>query len=360
VSDDGLGTAGARRFIQFPHPGSEHPRPAGGRRAWASWDTDHARTFLLSAGTYRSSIEGDDQRADLAFWGEWEGPAEVHADLPGGSELPTWIARPVPTWAPRDTAVAPRQNTDPFVWGPAFAYTACRQPKSPMLRGLGRGSVLLFGSVRARRFVLDTLFVVAGWIDHERLDYLDELDGTATREHFEATLHPWYGLGDEKRFRYYLGATPQNPVDGMFSFAPSRPYDGPSSGFVRPSIDLPDVVSPRNARQVRANDHLAPDRFPALWRSVAAQVLEQGCMLGTRFDLPPLEGTPPAPPAFAVALSDQGDRPARNPDWVDVPTVKLREWRDYWRSAAGKRDRRYDHAEEVVKITRELRARGVE
>ena len=57
-------------------------------------------------------------------------------------------------------------NTDPFIFGDRFLYSNCKQATSTRLRSLGRGSVIAFGSHTARRWVLDTVMVVAGSVDY--------------------------------------------------------------------------------------------------------------------------------------------------------------------------------------------------
>lgn len=42
----------------------------------------------------------------------------------------------------------------------------------------------------------------------------------------------------------------------------------------------------RRRGAVKFNLDIAADRVPELWRSVVARVLETGCALGTRVDLP--------------------------------------------------------------------------
>ena len=63
------------------------------------------------------------------------------------------------------------QNTDPFVFGESFLYTCCQQFKNnrpTQLRYLAPGSVILFGSHRGGRFLLDTVFVTRRSRDHCR------------------------------------------------------------------------------------------------------------------------------------------------------------------------------------------------
>jgi hypothetical protein len=54
-----------------------------------------------------------------------------------------------------------------------------------------------------------------------------------------------YGWGENGRtLRLYYGATPDAPVEGMFSFVPCQRAEG-ATGFARPVIDLGDLLPRR-------------------------------------------------------------------------------------------------------------------
>lgn len=257
--------------------------PANGRRPWKLGREGHARTFLLSPGTYRSDVQADDQHGEVAFWGEWEGAADLVTEVdwvPGG---PRWLCRPDPHAAPPSSDDGtPPQNTDPFVWGDAIRYTFCRQPGNGKLRRLARGSVILFGSSLDYRFVLDTVLVVAGWTEHRRRD---DLIGRVDETYMRSTIDPMYGWGEDgKTYRLYLGATPDNPVDGMFSFVPCRAAAGPRSGFARPAIDLKGLINPNARMQARMLD-VSAEEIPELWRSVVETVRAGELALATQLQL---------------------------------------------------------------------------
>lgn len=228
-------------------------------------------------------MSGDSHYGDVAFWGEWEGAARVAQELPKlETHGPRWL------WEPDPRGSRPEgrpQNTDPFVWGDAIVYTACRQDQNAKLRGLGCGSVILFGSSLARTFVLDTVLVVAGYIDHNRSNFCNVLDGVASEDHMRMTLKPWYEPDLIDTFRCYVGATPENPVEGMFSFVPCTPDLG--SGFARPSIELDGYITPRLAMAARTNPVSGSADVATLWRCVVDQVLaHRHLALGTHFELP--------------------------------------------------------------------------
>lgn len=257
--------------------------PEGGRRAWKLGSEAHRRTFLQSRGMYRRAVEANDARGEVAFWGEWEGAVDLVTELEQAHGGPRWLCRPDPSARPPMSADGtPPQNTDPFVWGEAIRYTYCRQPGNRKLRQLGRGSVILFGSSVQHRFVLDSVLVVAGWIEHRRRG---DLAGHADEAYMRATLDPMYGWGEDRRtYRLYFGATADEPVDGMFSFVPCRPAVGSRSGFARPAVELDGLINPNARMQARMLD-VDVERIPEFWRAVVEAVRSEGLALATRLEL---------------------------------------------------------------------------
>lgn len=252
-------------------------------RSWKLGDEAHRRTFLLSPGTYRDGIGGAEHRGELAFWGEWEGGVDLISEVDPIESGPRWLCRPDPRAPyPRSEDGTPPQNTDPFVWGDRFRYTFCRQRGNGKLRRLGRGSLVLFGSSLQHRFVLDTVLVVAGWVEHRKPR---DLIGRTDDAHMRATIDPMYGWGDDKRtYRLYFGATPDDPVEGMFSFVPARPAAGSASGFARPAIYFDDLINPDTRMQARVRD-VGIDKLPQLWQAVTDAVTEEGLVLATELKL---------------------------------------------------------------------------
>jgi hypothetical protein len=283
-----LHVEGDVRFVQFPHPGPEHEPGPSGIRPWPRGNEAHKRTFMQSPAAYRYSIDGDDRHGDVAFWGEWEGETRLVTALEPTSRGPQWLCVPNPQGAspPRNEEGIPPQNTDPFVWGDAIRYGACRQPTNQKLRNLGRGSLILFGSSVGGGFVLDTVLVVAGWVEHHRDTFRQDLAGVTSDDHMRATLEPWHGWKTDQIFRLYVGATPANPVDDMYSFVPCQPAAGAGSGFPRPSIELEGLIKPDLRMQARSSEPLEPSVVRTLWRRVVEQTLSDGLALATRLDLP--------------------------------------------------------------------------
>lgn len=82
---------------------------------------------------------------------------------------PDELAHPACLWLPYyvipDDDCEGLHNTDPFIFGDQFLYSNCKQPSSLRLRSLDRGSVIAFGSRKAGRWLLDTVLVVACFVD---------------------------------------------------------------------------------------------------------------------------------------------------------------------------------------------------
>jgi hypothetical protein len=229
-------------LVHFPHRGLEHKPPRGVHRYSWSKKRNHARKFLCSPGRYvapdRSLVE-----APLAFWGEWEAPSYVRNCWPGEGELPQFLHEPV--WEyPKISGF--RQNTDPWVFGDCFRYSNCFQTKrisktdsrrrETALQHLTNGSLILFGSKSATGgFALDTVFVVSKRSQKFRSvapPEIDEAFRVCTIESLEAS-----GDGNTQ-FTLYTGATHESPINGMYSFVPSRRADHDGFHFARPVISL--------------------------------------------------------------------------------------------------------------------------
>ena len=278
-----------RLFVQFMHPGGEHRPDRDGLKGWNTGP--HQRKFLTVPGRY---LEAGAMRSDeLVFWGEWEPQSRVvgvYADhLPDG---PRFLYAPYYT-PPVTLHGAPMQNTDPFVFGDQFHYTGCLQHTkrgATQLRYLDRGSIILFGSCRERRsFVLDTVFVVDRWIDHNRTNQrTPEVRGAVSSTYGDVTLDPWYAsdVPAERSHRLYFGATPATPVDGMFSFFPCLPAPAAGRGFARPVIRIDGRITPQLLQGKKMTPLRDAEGARELWAEVARQVEQQDLRLGVRAELP--------------------------------------------------------------------------
>ena len=157
-------------------------------------------------------------------------------------------------------------STDPFIFGGRFLYSNCGQASKRGLRHLGQGSVIAFGSGKeidgAPRWMLDTVLVVRDFKDYNATDARIELKDWVPATFLDVTVGPLTDNSEETlnlgacatahtRLRLYRGATPSDPVHGMFGFVPAIPPDG-DSGFPRPLVDLPgDYFNARSLRRRR-------------------------------------------------------------------------------------------------------------
>lgn len=285
-------------FVQFIHPGLEHVPDSATAR---SWNTDmHRRKFLQQPGRCLAALDATPIAADLGFWGEYEPPTRLLKPfanpVPDGPQF-LFAPAPVP-FHPHDP---PLMNTDPFVFGDRFFYSICKQNnrRGPTaMQRLARGSVILFGSGKHRsQFVVDTVFVVADYVDWDLANFRERLQDVVPPEYFHSTLEPIAyemkvrDLSPSQTFRLYIGATPDRPFEGMFSFFPCLPAkDGAARGFARPSIRRAGTITDNLTQGQRMNPQPDVASVRALWTDVARQVLGQGLHLGVHADLPKLDG----------------------------------------------------------------------
>ncbi|MGK4002197.1 hypothetical protein WMF31_06205 [Sorangium sp. So ce1036] len=223
------------------------------------------------------------------------------------------------------------QNTDPFVFGDTFLYSCCKQVRrngsATLLRKLQRGDVILFGSRLDGRFVLDTVFVVARSEIFETNRGVELLTGRVPAEFVETVLRPLArasrleprgaeadlrGCGPEEwapedeeyaacaaacapvgtQYRLYWGATPDDPVDGMFSFAPAQLAEHAPAGFRRPAIDAHFINANLRGFKTCLEDedgNSSHQIVKAAWEKVVSQVIQQNHLLGFQFALPEWE-----------------------------------------------------------------------
>src|SRR5689334_11311120 len=113
---------------------------------------EHGRKFLKGTGTYVR--EGFPYTGSFVFWGEWEPPSFAARLSESSDGLPGWVHEPVWKEPARRKLL---QNTDPLVFGDRFLYSNCRQTHVSSLRNLAPGSLVVFGSKLARRWVVDTV-----------------------------------------------------------------------------------------------------------------------------------------------------------------------------------------------------------
>lgn len=300
-------------LVQFLHPGGEHSESSG-----QEWNTGkHQRKFMRVEGKYLEPLDSyHEQKSDtIVFWGEWEPPAEYIKSFPENEDQePNHLFSPFGSYQEiidkTETQVDQRKDTDPFVFGDQFLYSICQQNRNTgptHLQELDEGSVILFGSHKSGYFILDTVFVVADAISHCQDCYSQISDVPDVYQ--DVVLDPTY---KEKKdscsstdsngscgckstectgYTLYFGATPEDPVDDMFSFFPCLPYEEDCCNtFQRPHIDLDIIkgISNGMTQSYKYNfDHLARSEvLTDTWKSVVKKIDDSDLKLGVHAECP--------------------------------------------------------------------------
>lgn len=271
--------------VQFLHPGGEHVPDGGPHMPWNTGP--HRRKFLINPGEY---VVGNDlsrtHHAELTFWGEWEPQSEVTPFGPPYSGAPQYLHRPYYVLPPPGQQV---QNTDPFVFGDRFRYTYCLQKTvfgPTQLQHLAHGSVILFGScIGKSRFALDTVFIVDQGADYQPAHYKVALAGQVPSVYEDVTLSR-IAEPPGVTLRLYTGATHAQQIHHMFSFFPCLPAHSVPGAFARPTITIPDVITPTLCQGKKITVQSDVSSAADLWREIVSQVSAQGLDLGIHATLP--------------------------------------------------------------------------
>ena len=268
-------------FVQFMHRGPERRPRRGGVIDWNCGD-DHWRKFVEVNG--RCCRKGQRPfEGPLRFWTEWEAELETEEVDKAVPDGPRFIQQ---IFYRKPRSYRGLQNTDPFVFG-GFYYMGCKQNKKggrpTQLRYLKQGSVILFGSHLDGSFLLDTVFVVDRYEEHNASKFRRLRDRLSTT-YFDVTFRAWYGKFGPNAcaqdcWRLYFGATIERPVDGMFSFFPCMPADASPRGFARPAIEIPEVITNALRQGQRLNAGLDRNEVRKYWNQVRQKV-EEGQWLG--------------------------------------------------------------------------------
>ena len=157
--------------------------------------------------------------------------------------------------------------------------------KWPNLRKLERGSVIAFGSKKRHGWVLDTVLVVADSFDYLAADTHTAVEGHVPDVSLHVTGGPLAENDATETLRLYRGATPDDPVDGMFSFFPAGLAED-NVGFERPSIEFPGHCFTPTLAQGYKKNHLPPETLSELWHSTVEQVHDAGLVLVTHASMP--------------------------------------------------------------------------
>ena len=291
-------------FVQFPHPGTEHNSKSG--CVWNKLKNVHRRKFMQLRGDWIDR-DGSTHTGGLRAWGEWEPESKLICKF---SNKVTGPHHPKFLWEPywiQKPSYSGLHNTDPFIFGDCFLYSNCGQTaeKKRGLKHLSRGSVIAFGSGKKidgeRKWMLDTVLVVRDYLDYGMREartvlkdwapctFLQVVGGPLIdNEHKNCNPKPRVACAPTgTQLRLYQGATPDNRINGMFSFFPAMP-DGGNASFPRPVVDLPNrYFNPSNWQAPKGHgSELELEDVRGLWDKLVAQVRCAGLVLGTRAALP--------------------------------------------------------------------------
>lgn len=283
-------------ILTFYHPGPEH-KP--NNENMINWNTGkHKRKYLKVSGKYIDCLDKENVYEDqLFFWGEWEPESYAGKIDNPVEEGPSYIYLPFYRVTPNYDDL---EKTDPYVFGEDFCYTVCLQHEkrqnrmvSKQPRFLKLGSLILFGSLLGKNFVLDTVFVVSGVsVDHSRKNYREKLIEFVTPGYFDVVLKPLYQNpkhATDVSFNLYKGVNyyERSNYGGMFSFVPCLPGPEGEVGFARPVITLPDeLISCDQNQNFKARKDVSVKYVAKMWKEVVQQVLDAGLKLGIYFEEP--------------------------------------------------------------------------
>jgi hypothetical protein len=282
------------KIIQFTHPGSEHSHDKN-NPFHKSWNIGkHKRKFMHSKGQY--IINDKLNFGELLFWGEWEPPSTV-TKLREQKTLfhPKWLHRPyLPDLIPNPSYENKSyQNTDPFVFDKEFKYFICKQFKSKTgkttkFSSLEKGSIILFGSTGNQNknsafFQLDTVFVIADYIEYDSSDP-KALSSSELDFYNKVVFKMAFPYPTEKsmKLRLYVGATYENPVNGMYSFSPSQIYTNANTTF--PRLALKDLIYlTNNLNAAPKTNVVSIDDALQFWNKIRTISRENGLVEGVSF-----------------------------------------------------------------------------
>jgi len=299
-------------FIQFLHSETEHDNQT-------NWNYGaHFRKFVKANGSYIKNYEPNSEiiSSELVFWCEWEPQSKVKTLTKLTRDYPQYLYDPyfdlsAPLTKKIGENYVNRQNTDPFVFGENFHFFVCRQATKKgytELSNLQPGDVILFGSHRREWidkaktqkkmwYILDTVFVVSdkpapiiytpdNFVHMVKPNVSDAYYNISFISAFSSNLHSQIAVPTKKGFKLYSGATYSNPINGMFSFVPTLPFEiEMTSGFERPTITIPNVISNGLNTSFKISKFNS-NQTKFYWEEVAKEVLKQGLFLGVNIEMP--------------------------------------------------------------------------
>jgi len=279
-------------IIQFLHPGSEHRPDNPPLNNHKDWNTNgHKRKFFMHKGDYVDNNQV--QCGYLMFWCEWEPPSHVVPLNQNGNNLyPAWLhISDLPNPIPHGQQL---QNTDPYIFDTEFKYLLCQQfrpnpfPHPTQLSILDIGSLILFGSVINARspnafFQLDTVFVVADWIDYNPHNNPLNIP-QISQMYFDIVYDKaFFNNQIDIDLRLYRGATFNNRINGMYSFVPAQIFNGQDFGFPRIGLMNMNYITNNLTQSFRITNNLPNNIIHDFWDNLVQISRQNNCIEGVRF-----------------------------------------------------------------------------
>ena len=281
--------------IQLNHPGNQKPySPTDGyctvnSQIIREWNKDvlsngkcpHYRKFIRSNGEYIKDLESKPKKNSLLFWGEWEGNSFFHP-INNGNADPNGIHEPF-----HSLAIRGFQNTDPYVFGDFFKYAICSQ--KGVMCSLTNGSLILFGTTTNAGFLLDTVFVVK---DYETASAVFKSKASnytnVYREETIEQLKNTYLVNNPLTNNKIYHAQTWLDDKEYFSFVPCKidNIDNNNNGFPKAVLtakEIPSIASQKVGHPYKHFNNILPK---VLWNDIVKTVIDQGFLLGIKFDEP--------------------------------------------------------------------------
>jgi hypothetical protein len=298
-----------KKVIQAYHPGTQTPKKKTQSIKWFDRNKtkglmyrnmfSHVRKVISMKGEYISSypdIQSNNEK--LLFFGEWEYDSLIETNntiyQKDGAE---YIHKPIfiPTIETTLNAGTCR-STDPFVFENSFLYSHCLQ-SFDKITSLEQGSIILFGSRTNPNndgyfeFGIDTVFVIGEVINLP----LNATQYARLSDIFKATninlINPFHNRNNV----LFIGATYDNPYNGMFSFSPCK-IDNQNNrrNFKRLSFneneasifDLSGVAKNTGIKEVRTSRNI--EEIKNYWIDLVNKTINDEYYLGVKFDNVPV------------------------------------------------------------------------
>lgn len=309
--------------FQFTHPGSEHDEYIelkNRKELFKLWNVQkidakstHKRKYLCTKGEYIPDGSNESVPTSLYFWGEWEPdsiaiPFDIEENeedcLPKYCNIPLYLptnidcesikselGKNIGEIKSKQTEQIEKedyyyQNTDPFVFGTEFRYATICKPYETL--NIKEGSIILFGSTKQydgqSRFRIDTVFVVRKIID------MEECLKDKNSLHYNTSLR-FIDNNDGYSHQMFIGATPQDDVNGMYSFIPASVEDKgkkPRIGTLKIDSDFDKYNCIKGTVNWQGYVVDCEDGVEEFWKSLLKYTYKQGYVPAVKIDMPPM------------------------------------------------------------------------